>query len=144
MNRPNNPRGPFPPSRLSKDYLLGGYFDFKGYLNEELLTNTASDVAKSFGQNMSSSQLRRFYSHAKTAEKSYMFSHDERKFVNDIKQLDSFVAEAKGKEKVPEIFYDFVAQNTKNCNSTKDILKGFLPHFQAVVAYFTYHYPRSK
>jgi len=144
MNRPNNPRGPFQPERLPKDYLKGGYFNGEGYLKEELLTTTASEVAKSFGQNMSSSQLRRFYGHAKTAEKSYIFSHDERKFINDIKQLDSFVAEAKGKEKVPAIFYEFIAENVKNCNSSKDIMKGFLPHFQAVVAYFTYHYPRSK
>ncbi|ABO50156.1 CRISPR-associated protein, Csm2 family [Desulforamulus reducens MI-1] len=129
---------------LPDGYLSKGYFDDQGCLLEILLTETASKIAKSFGSNMNNSQLRRFYGHAKTAEKSYAFSGDERKFINDIKALDSFVAEAKGKDKVPQIFYDFINVNVAKANSLKDIKQGFLPHFQAVVAYFTYHYPKSK
>ncbi len=129
---------------LPNGYLAQGYFDEEGYLLETLLTDTASKIAKNFGSYLNSSQLRRFYGHAKTAEKSYSFSGDQKRFINDIKALDSFVAEARGKDKVPQTFYDFIHTNVDKCCSVKDIKEGFLPHFQAVVAYFTFHYPKSK
>ncbi len=137
-------RGGYSDNRLPKDYLSNGYFDEKGYIREELLTTVASEVAKSFGFKMSNSQLRRFYGHLKNAEKSFLFSNDVQRFIVDVKQLDAFVAEAKGKDKVPAVFYDFIHQNIRRINNVKDIRKGFLPHFQAVVAYFTYHYPKSR
>lgn len=129
---------------LPQEYLKNGYFDEEGYLKQELLTEMASKIAKQFGVKMNNSQLRKFYGHVKTAEQSYLYSGDKRKFINDIKTLDSFVAEAKGKVKVPEVFYDFIKTNVDTIDSVKDITKGLLPHFQAVVAYFTYHYPRSN
>lgn len=129
---------------LPKGYLEGGYFDQEGYLKDKLITDAASDVAKGFGKEMSNSQLRRFYGHVKTAEKAYSYSKDTKKLINDVSLILSFAAEAKGKEKVPSVFYDFIHKNIQNIKTAKDILKGFIPHFQAVVAYFTYHYPGSK
>lgn len=128
---------------LPNGYLEKGYFDSEGKLYEELLTDMASNVAKSFGKNMKNNQLRRFYQHAKVADNGYNYHNDERKLINDIKALDSFVAEAKGKDKVPQVFYDYINKNIKQIKTIKEVRKGFIPHFQAVVAYFTYFYPRS-
>lgn len=129
------------PTRYPKGYLDKGYFDEDGYIRQELLRETAWTIAESFGRGLSNSQLRRFYGHVKTAEKSFLYSGDEKKFINDIISLDHFVAESKGKGNVPEQFYEFVHDNTSAVRTIKDIRKGLLPHFQAVVAYFTYKYP---
>jgi CRISPR-associated protein Csm2 len=133
---------------LSAGYLNGGYFDNEGQIKQELLLELASDIAHKFGKDskveMTTSQLRKFYGHVKIAEKAYLLSGSNKKLIVDIKTLDSFVAEAKGKGKVPPIFYDFVKENVANVTTVEDILKGLIPHFQAVVAYYTYHYPKSK
>ncbi len=138
--KPEGPRG------LPDGYLREGYFSSDGHIQEELLTITADAVAKSFGQGfprLTTGQLRRFYGHVKTAEKSYQYTGDEKKLVLDIKALASFVAEAQGKKKVPRDFYIFIKKNTEMVKSEKDALKGFMPHFQAVVGYFYLHYPNN-
>ncbi|MDY6827148.1 MAG: type III-A CRISPR-associated protein Csm2 [Bacillota bacterium] len=135
----DNRAGSFP-----QEYLKGGYFDQEGEIKTNLLVDTASRVAKSFGHGLTTGQLRRFYGHAKTAEKAFNYSQNEKKLINDIKVLDAFVAEAYGKENVPENFYKFININTSSIENSKDIIKGFLPHFQSVVAYHTYHYGENK
>jgi CRISPR-associated protein Csm2 len=135
------------PKVLPPGYLEGGYFDESGHIRADLITSTASILAKNFGlgyTRLTNGQLRRFYGHAKTAEKAFHFSSDEKKLVLDIKALESFVAEAKGKDKVPEEFYMFIKKNTDIISDSKDVLKGFLPHFQAIVGFFTCHYPRMN
>ena len=140
-------RGKNPGSRgLPQGYLREGYFSSDGHIREELLTTTAEAVAKSFGEafpKLTTGQLRRFYGHVKTAEKSYQYSGDERKLVLDIKALASFVAEAQGKKKVPREFYKFIKINTEKVQSDRDVLRGFMPHFQAAVGYFYYYYPSN-
>jgi CRISPR-associated protein Csm2 len=134
------------PKGLPPGYLEGGYFDSSGHIKEELLTKAASGIAKDLGlgyPKMTNGQLRRFYGHVKTAEKAYYFHPDQKKLVLDIKTLDSFVAEAQGKGKVPKEFYQFIKKNIDTITNERDVLKGFLPHFQSVVAYFTYHYPKK-
>lgn len=131
---------------LSEGYLKDGYFSSDGHIREDLLIDVAKRAAKSFGQGypkLTNGQLKRFYSHVKTAEKSYQYSGDQEKLVLDIKTLNSFVAEAQGKKKVPKEFYDFIRLNTEAVKSKKDVLKGFMPHFQAVVGYFSNYYPNN-
>ena len=138
--KPGGPKG------LPDGYLMEGYFSSDGHIREELLTTTADRVAKCFGQGypkLTNGQLRRFYGHIKTAEKSYQYTGDEEKLVLDIKALASFVAEAQGKKKVPKDFYTFIKKNTEMVKSDKDAKKGFVPHFQAVVGYFYMHYPNN-
>ena len=130
--------------KLPNGYLEKGYFDSEGEIFEMLLTDTASKVAKSFGKGMRNSQLRRFYQHAKAADNAYSYHNNKRRLINDIITLDPFAAEAKGKDKIPEIFYEFIHKNIMQVNTVEEVRKGFLPHFQAVVAYFTYHYPKSN
>ncbi|MBU4320220.1 MAG: type III-A CRISPR-associated protein Csm2 [Nitrospinae bacterium] len=131
---------------LPSDYLsklAKGYFDEKGYLWEDFLTTMAKDVAKSFGTKLKSHQLRRFYGHAKAAEIRLKMTEDWDAVNVDVKKLEPFVSEAKGKDKIPQSFYEFIEKNIKAIKKRKDFEEGFMEHFQAVVAYFTYHYPKN-
>jgi CRISPR-associated protein Csm2 len=120
-----------------------GYFDNNNCLLEEFLTNMASDVAKSFGTKLKNHQLRRFYGHIKAADNRLKMTGDWRCVNLDVKKLSSLVAEAKGKDKVPDSFYKFIDANICKIKNQKDF-EAFVEHFQAVVAYFTYHYPKNN
>ncbi|MBI3583951.1 MAG: type III-A CRISPR-associated protein Csm2 [Nitrospinae bacterium] len=130
-----------PPNYITK--LENGYFDSSGCLWEEFITTMASDVAKSFGRKLKNHQLRRFYGHAKAAENRLRMTGDWDVVNLDVKKLGPFVSEAKGKDKIPQSFFDFIDKNIKSIKIQKDFEKGFMEHFQAIVAYFTYHYPKN-
>jgi len=122
--------------------LQRGYFDSNGCLWEEFVTTTANAVAQSFGKGLKNHQLRRFYGHAKAAENRLRMTGDWSCVNIDIKKLKSFAAEAKGKGKIPSSFYEFIEGNIGAIKGQKDF-EAFLEHFQAVVAFFTYNYPRN-
>jgi CRISPR type III-A-associated protein Csm2 len=120
-----------------------GFFDEKGSLWEEFITTMASAVAKSFGRGLKNHQLRRFYGHAKDAENRLRNTKDWASVNLDIKKLSPFASEAKGKGKIPNAFYEFIEKNVSAVKSQRDFQQGFIPHFEAVVAFFTYHYPNN-
>ncbi len=133
-------------SGIPENYLKDGYFDKDNCLFEELVTTTANQIAMSFSTSypkLKNHQLRRFYQHARAAENRLSMTHDWPSVNIDIKKLKPFVAEAKGKGKVPEVFYDFICRNIDNIIDEKSFMQGFLAHFQAVVAYFTYYNPKD-
>lgn len=121
--------------------LENGYFDSNGCLLEEFLTTFAERIAKSF-KGLKNHQLRRFYGHIKAADNRLRMTGDWHCVNLDVKKLLSFVSEAKGKDKVPESFYKFIDANIKKIKEQKDF-EAFVEHFQAIVAYFTYHYPKN-
>lgn len=134
-----------PPEYVSKleNY---GYFDEKMNLSEDFLTTSASVVAKSFGTGhikLKNHQLRRFYGHAKAAENRLKMTGDWGAVNTDVKKLSPFASEAKGKDKIPLSFYEFIEKNIGAIKERKDFEDGFIKHFEAVVGYFTYHYPKS-
>ncbi len=120
-----------------------GYFDENHCLGEEYLTGMASDVAKSFGTKLKNHQLRRFYGHIKAADNRLKMTGDWPCVKLDVKKLSALVAEAKGKDKVPDSFYKFMDANIKQIQNKNDF-EAFVEHFQAIVAYFTYHYPKNN
>jgi CRISPR-associated protein Csm2 len=133
---------------LSPDYLQGGYFDAKGYLRERYIARggDADGIAKQLGFDrppMVTHQLRRFYGHVRAAENRLKMTGDFPAVYIDLKKLDSFVAEAKGKGKIPDLFYDFITKNLDAIKTEKDFMDGFLEHFQAVVGFFTFHHPKK-
>lgn len=128
------------------NYLKDGYFDKNNCLHENLLTTTAEQIASAFScsyPKLKNHQLRRFYQHARAAENRLNMTHDWPCVNGDIKKLKAFVAEAKGKGKVSEVFYEFININIDNIKDEKSFLQGFLEHFQAIVAYFTYYNPKD-
>ncbi|MBF0520256.1 MAG: type III-A CRISPR-associated protein Csm2 [Nitrospirae bacterium] len=133
-------------SVMPKDYLKDGYFDKDGCIHDTLLTTTSDEIAKSFSNSypkLEKHQLRRFFNHARAAENKLNMTHDWPDVNVDIKKLLPFVAEAKGKGKIPEAFYEFIRKNIEIVRNEKSFSKGFIEHFQAVVAYYTYHNPKG-
>lgn len=133
-------------SKIPENYLKDGYFDKDSCLYETLLTTTADQIALLFSSSypkLKNHQLRRFYQHARAAENKLNMTHDWPCVNVDIKKLKAFVAEAKGKGKVSEVFYEFINKNIDNIRDEKSFTRGFLEHFQAVVAYFTYYNPKD-
>lgn len=128
---------------LPNDYLAQGFFDEKGYLYADLIANTAEQVALALGNSspsLSTSQLRRFFSHAKAAQNSLNVMGDYDKVKVNIHKLRSFAAEATGKRKVPKVFQEFIEKNLDLTTDAKSFGKGFMEHFQAVVAFFYCHF----
>ena len=135
-------------SGLLNDYLQGGYFDQKGHLHTRYIVRggDADTIAKKLGIEkpaMTNHQLRRFYSHVRAAENKLKITQNFSSALVDLRKLDAFVAEAKGKGKIPDIFYGFINKNLENVKTQDDFLNGFMEHFQAVVGFFTYHYPKK-
>ncbi|KWT94953.1 type III-A CRISPR-associated protein Csm2 [Candidatus Magnetominusculus xianensis] len=131
-------------SVMPKDYLKDGYFDKNGCIHETLLTTTADEIAELFSKSspkLETHQLRRFFNHVRAAANRLNMTDDWSCVKGDISKLSSFAAYGVGKKngRIPQEFYKFIEENVKRTESEKSLTKGFVEHFQAVVAYFTYH-----
>lgn len=127
---------------LPDDYLSKGYFKERDVLYEELVADMADTIVRSF-KGLKNNQLRRFYQHIRNAENRLKMVGDWQSVNVDVKKLKAFAAEAKGKGKIPDSFFQFIAKNIDCVKDEKTFTKGFLPHFEAVVAYFTYYNPKD-
>lgn len=135
-------------SGLAGDYLEAGYFDAKGNLYERYVAKDgdADRIAKDLGlakPAMANHQLRRFYAHVRAADNRLRMTGNFSSVYIDLKKLEPFVAEAKGKGKIPDLFYHFLNRNLLSVKTENDFVHGFMEHFQAVVAFFTFHHPKK-
>lgn len=135
--------------RLPANYLTKGYFDQSGNLHEELIIDHAQQCARAFGaretlNKMGTSQLRRFFGHARAAEMKLNMTNDFPAAKLEIKKLIPFASEASSKRKVPECFLEFIEKNVHLVQDEKSFRKGFMQHFEAVVAFFYYLYPKQQ
>lgn len=131
---------------LPEGYLQNGYFDKAGNIRPELLLRHAEEVARAIGRNpggIANAQLRKFYGHVRMADTRMSYDVPFEIVRGSVLELGSFVAEARGKNKVPEVFKQFIDRNLERIADGKDFRQGFVKHFQAVVGYFTFHYPRA-
>lgn len=140
--RPPSPPGPRrdQPAGLPANYLAGGYFDEKGNLRPELLTDSARAVAEAFKNGgLTSGQLRQFWNAAVWVKRRLEMGAPFEAVVPDIHKLEPRVAYAVGRKVAPRILKDFVEKNVPLAvRSAKDFQDGFYEHFQAVVAYHKY------
>jgi len=153
-----------------KDYydeLKKGYFTPNGVLKKEFIVAYPEIIADSLtggkkntnsngGSNsgMTYTQIRNFYDYVRVAESTYRYSKDagndseenKEKLLIKVKRLDGMVTYALGRDKpsVTEEFRRFILANVEACNTVDDVINGFLPHFEAVVAYFKYKNPKSR
>lgn len=133
-----------PPNKESLSDILrrSGYFDAAGNLRGEFV---ARDQIAPIAQAMSEAkppltmhQIRRFFQHCRAIEAKVRagtstWAAEEAAF----RQLDVAAADAFGKTppKIPELFHDFIRSNVAAVKNEKDFLKGFLPHFEALVGF---------
>jgi cold shock protein len=128
------------------EYLAGGYFeqkeDEKSYLRPEVLDSLAIDVAKALGgREMKAHQLRRFFNKARGIEAKLDREKDFEAIKADIYGFKRDVAYQVGRRVVPDEFRRFIERNVELAvQDEKSFRKGFLQHFESVLAYFVYYF----
>ena len=133
------------PEGLPEGYLKGGYFENAGAdgqkrLRKELILVTARDIAVAIANakpELATSQMRKYFDYARNiGEKLRQSGGDYRQVEADVAKLVPFATDAKNKRKIPDVFYDFIIANVSAVHGADDFTKGFLEHFQAVIAYY--------
>ncbi len=123
---------------LPPGYLQGGYFDKEGNVLPEVIQEWPEQLARTFlREGLKSTQLRRFFNRARAIEQQAL-PFERRK--EDILSLKPIVAASVGRETAPDIFKVFIDRNVHLAiNSPESFSRGFLAHFQSVVAYLKYY-----
>jgi CRISPR type III-A-associated protein Csm2 len=130
----------------------GGYFDGKGNLRAELRVEDADMVAQMLARaTVTTGQLRKFFTMARSLEQRLRANGDFAAIVPEIASLQPFAAAAVGRERdegrrarlaALRAFIDVNAALARQNEAA--FLKGFVPHFESVIAYFTLHNPNRK
>lgn len=132
--------------RFDADYLKGGYFldAEKEKLRPEILDRVAIDAARTLGNAhppMTAHQLRRFFNKMRAIEDKLESAGDFEIVKGDIYAFKRDVAYAVGRGVVSEQFKHFIDRNVELAASDRrDFKKGFVQHFQSVLAYFVYYF----
>jgi CRISPR type III-A-associated protein Csm2 len=133
-------------------YLASGYLDDNGNVLPDLVTKIPEQIAISLGVGgVTSSQLRRFFNKARLIEQRLDANESFPSLIGEILELKQHAANAFGKaqkqdEKVGlERLKTFIDRNVEEAVKSQEAFrKGFLLHFQGVIAYFKYHNPTKK
>lgn len=153
------PGGGSPPnSNLTEDFRrylkqlnATGYFNERGYLRAELRVEDADMVARVLADaNVTSGQLRRFFTMARSLEQRLSYNPNFEALIPDIARFQPLAANLIGREqnfnqrRRLEVLRDFIDLNAQKARENKEAFhKGFVPHFESVIAYFKYHKPRD-
>lgn len=136
---------------LWPNYLKDGYFDAGGNLKTDYVGRNRVDLlAKGMADarpSLTVHQLRRFFQHVRAIEtklraKTSTWEEQNANFA----KLAVAAADAFGKKerKIPKLFYDFINCNTDAVKSERDFLKGFIPHFEALVGFGSLHFKEKE
>lgn len=133
-------------SLLPEDYLKGGYFEYAGgeikvkKLKKELILGLGQRISRDIANartDLKTAQLRKFYDYCRNiSENLKHWNGDFNSVETDILKLMCFASDAKTKGKIPDIFYEFIKRNVEAIKDADDFKKGFMEHFQAIVAYY--------
>lgn len=131
---------------------MASYFDDKGHIRPELVTNEAETAAKSFYEetnqsiktnknenSLKNSQLRKFYGEFKNYEAEIGYQDDaiEVRFAGvlpRIKMATAKVTYAKARKVVPETFVIWMKGHVSQINTLAEF-QAFMLHFEAVVGF---------
>jgi CspA family cold shock protein len=125
-------------------YLEGGYFEkVEGVerVKPAMVDEWAEAVALMLiAGDMKTHQLRRFFNKARAIESRLYSGKPFPAVVTDIHTFKRDAADAVSRGVAPEAFKDFIERNVKLAVRDEDSFrKGFVEHFQSIVAFFTYH-----
>ncbi|HHW10644.1 MAG TPA: type III-A CRISPR-associated protein Csm2, partial [Firmicutes bacterium] len=84
-------------------------------------------------------QMRRFFHHVRSIDARLKHGVTFDVLRADLDKLHSFAMAAVGQQKVKEPFPDVIWRMIRAVNTEVDFHKGLLPHFEAVLNYFTYY-----
>lgn len=136
--------GDRPPSYVaSEDYLKAGYFDAKGNPRPELITAEADKVADElYRSRVGYSQARKFFSKARFIQQQLESGQPFDTLVWRIVALDRDAADAVGRGSAPRELKQFIEKNVLLARrGEREFAKGFMQHFESVMAYFRYRRP---
>lgn len=124
---------------LPSGYLADGYFNDRGGLHEALVTTWAEAIARGLAgpPKMPMHQLRRFFNHVRRLDRALSLGRPFAEVLPEVKKLKPFAVDAAGRKEsqVPQLFTRFIDANVDCVTEQGDFARGFLEHFQAVVAY---------
>ncbi len=104
----------------------------------ELLLGEAENLAMRFERDgLKRHQLRAFYDHAKRQLQRLQHGADFADVQPEIAKLKYFAADraGRGENALPLTFKTFIDRNVAAIKDRADFERGFMPHFEAVVAY---------
>lgn len=144
-----DPQGHF--DQYLDDLKAKGYFNDKGYLRTELLVEDAEWVAKQMvAAKVTMGQLRKFFTMARGMQNRLSIQNDFDALIPEIasfhKHAIAVVGRAdKDKKSYMKSLREFIDINSSIARQDqKNFLKGFIPHFESVIAYFTFHNNEEK
>jgi CRISPR type III-A-associated protein Csm2 len=114
------------------------FFTDEGHTRPDLVQKEAEDLAECFKDaRLTRHQLRAFYGHAQNQQKRLKYGTPFGAVQVEIGKLKAVAADRAGRRNnaLPEAFKKFIDLNVNAVRTEKDYLQGFMPHFEAVVAY---------
>lgn len=125
---PARVENPFPPRYPQ-------YFK-DGYPRVELVKEEAEGIAERFAiDGLKRHQLRAFYDHAKKQLQRLAYGAPFEEVHPEVARLKAFAADRSERGHIPRSFKQFIDRNIDAVTNQESFTKGFMPHFEAVVAY---------
>lgn len=119
--------------------LEDGYFQDNN-LKTIFILEYPQKLAKYFaaqGENNKVAQVRKFFQQIRLSESKYKFSKDFNSIIPELYQLIPLLENAKNRKHITHEFQQYLTENIKEAaKSSLNFEKGFIPHFQALVAYY--------
>lgn len=149
-------RRPESPDRRGTSKLPNVYFSTDGekrrYLQGEFVARKTIDpLARQLGMarpGLTSGQLRRFFNHCRQIEHRLQTERESWEQVSaSFQALSSHAQYARSTGKIPNEFRIFIDDNVQrvveNRNPCEAFLRGFMPHFEALVGFASAHLKRE-
>lgn len=136
-----------PVARHWPGYLEGGYFDAEGCLKVEYVSRDKVEPLAQKMASLTTHQIRRYFGHCRAIETRLKSGGVKWAEVwSQVKKLDVAAADGAAKEprKIPPLFHDFIRRNVAAIKCEKDFLRGFLPHFEALVGFGQAHFKKER
>lgn len=124
-------------------YLSEGFLDADGnlrieYVERKRVAPLMEAMSRAKPKHLTMSQARRFFQHCRAIEarlraRTSTWQEEEANF----RMLDVAAADAFGKSqrKIPQLFHDLIRSSVAAVKGEADFLKGFLPHFEALIGF---------
>lgn len=129
------------------NYLEGGYFDANGNLKVEYVSREKVEPLAQKLTSLTTHQVRRYFGHCRALETRLKSGGAAWASVwPEVKKLDVAAADGAAKQspKIPALFHDFIRRNVDKIKTEKDFLKGFLPHFEALIGFGQAYFKKER
>ena len=134
------------------NYLKDGYFDAGQNLRIEYVSREKVERLVQAMCNarigLTSHQVRRYFGHCRAVETQLRSGNVEWKRVWPlVAKLSISAADGASKQptpKLPKLFEEFIQRNVDKITSKDDFLRGFLPHFEAVIGFGQAHFKKER